>query len=66
MKPLTIATTRKELRRAIAKATKKIGRVLQAYEDREIPPDAERELWDLAKARTTCERRIIKLLKGRL
>jgi hypothetical protein len=49
------------LQRAIRAETLKIGHILKAYkEGEEIPPDAERVLWDLFKARAEHERALTK------
>lgn len=48
------------LQRAIRTETLKIGHILKAYEGQEIPPDAERVLWDLFKARAEHERALTK------
>jgi hypothetical protein len=52
------------LQRSIRADTAKIGHILKAYpEGEEIPPDADRVLWDLFKARAEAERTLIALLR---
>jgi hypothetical protein len=51
------------LQRSIRADTVKIGHILKAYKGEEIPPDADRVLWDLFKARAEAERALIALLR---